>query len=116
MNKIYIGIESQKKREQIFKDIRSRMCLNDTYTEGCECASCKIALEYHPDFLEISSGKKEASDDAILFCQEGYLCLFIISAMVLKISSASFLFSPALMATAIKSSFVGSMLSLIDVV
>lgn len=70
MNKIYIGIESQKKREQILKDIRSRMCLNDTYTDGCDCASCKIALEYHPDFLEISTGKKEASDDAILFCQE----------------------------------------------
>ena len=45
-----------------------------------------------------------------------YLILFMTDFIDINTSSASFLLSPALTATAIKSSFVGSMLSFIEVV
>ena len=49
--------------------IRGLLCKNSNAT-NCDCDSCRIALEYHPDYLELTEGNKDAADMAVDFCRE----------------------------------------------
>lgn len=65
MSKFFIG----KDKTVIRSAIRSLLCKNSNATD-CDCDSCRIALEYHPDYLELSEGNKDAADTAVDFCRE----------------------------------------------
>ena len=69
MNKIFIGPEGNVKKNTIYREVRQRLCIGDK-SDDCRCRSCIFNLKYHPDFMEISSGKKEQVDEALLFCME----------------------------------------------
>ena len=58
MNKIFIGTHGEYKRSVIHEEIKKTLCIG-TKNGDCDCDSCSLQLKYHPDFLEINSGKKD---------------------------------------------------------
>lgn len=65
MSRFYIG----KDKTVINRDLKALLCA-ESGAGNCECDSCRISLDYHPDLLMVSDGNKEAADTAVDFCRE----------------------------------------------
>lgn len=65
MSRFYVG----RDMAVVKSALRSLLCENSG-ADNCECDSCRIPLEYHPDFLELTEGNKDAADMAVDFCKE----------------------------------------------
>ena len=106
------------------------LCLKNTPSKEI-CFLCSYVLKTHPQrkyvllfFCLYNTPSKEIYSFVLLSLKlqgsktagGGYLAFAMIDFIDINISSASFLFRPAFSATANKSSSVGSMLSLIEVV
>lgn len=69
MNKLFLGPAGGLKERELEEEIRKLLCVG-TKESDCACLSCQTKLSYHPDFLEVSSGKKEDISEALSFTFE----------------------------------------------